>query len=441
VTRIRLSFWGFLIALSLLWLIADPLVSTPYQYGAMRDSLINYTGIITIGVMSVAMMLSLRPVFLETALGGLDKTYRLHKWLGLGALAMAIAHFLWISAPGWLISIGVMSRPARQGGRPITHDFALLRSLSGPAQGVGAWAFWATVALVILALIRRFPYRYFLQTHRLLSIVYLFLVFHSVVLMKFIYWSKPLAYVMVALMAGGIASAFITLFRKVGRTRQVVGEIAGVTHHADVQILEVSINTRDRWSGHKAGQFAFVKFDDGEGPHPFTISSQWNDDGCLRFLIKHLGDYTSSLPAALKVGDLATVEGPYGRFNFSGRKPRQIWISGGIGITPFISRMEELAREPDGKAIDLFHATSVQDAAPIDKLRGLAEKANVQMHVWVTAQDGRLTAERIRQDVSDWKSADVWFCGPIEFGKDLRRDFRAAGLGANAFHEELFHLR
>jgi len=442
MTRIRVSFVVLCVVLTGLWLMADPLLITPYQYNAMRQSLINYTGIIAIGVMSVAMMLALRPVFLETSLGGLDKTYRLHKWLGVAALVMAVAHWLWITAPDWLISAGLMSRPARGGApRAAAHDFELLRSLSGAAKGVGQWCFWAAVALIVLALIKRFPYRYFLSTHRLLSIVYLVLVFHSVVLMKFIYWSKPLAWVMVLLFSGGTVAAVITLFRKVGRRRQVVGEIAGVKHHEDVRILEVNINTRDRWGGHKAGQFAFVNFGDGEGPHPFTISSQWNDDGCLRFLIKHLGDYTGSLPTRLNVGDLVTVEGPYGRFNFSGRTQRQIWVSGGIGITPFISRMEELAKQPDGKTIDLFHATSVQDPETIDKLKAIAQRASVNMHVWVSAQDGFLTAERIKQEVPDWKSADVWFCGPIQFGQDLRKDFRGSGLSANAFHEELFHLR
>jgi predicted ferric reductase len=240
--------------------MADPLLTTPYQYTAMRQSLINYTGIIAIGVMSVAMMLALRPVFLESSFGGLDKTYRLHKWLGVTGLVMAIAHWLWITAPGWLISAGLMSRPARGASRPAAHDFALLRSLNGSAKGVGQWCFWAVVALIVLALIKQFPYRYFLSRHRLLSIVYLVLVFHSIVLMKFIYWSKPLAWVMVLLFSGGTVAAVITLFRKVGRRRQVVGEIAGVKHHEDVRILEVNINTRDRWGGHKAGQFAFCEF-------------------------------------------------------------------------------------------------------------------------------------------------------------------------------------
>ena len=136
-----------------------------------------------------------------------------------------------------------------------------------------------------------------------------------------------------------------------------------------------------------------------------------------------------------------TVEGPYGRFTFGGRQQRQIWVSAGIGITPFVSRMETLAKQPDGKTIDLFHATATRDIQPIDQLRRLAESANVRLHVWVAAEDGWLTAERIRHDVPEWRSADVWFCGPVPFGKALRKDFLAAGLPSGAFHQELFHLR
>jgi hypothetical protein len=34
--NIKLSFWGFLIALTALWLLSDPLLSTPYQFLALR---------------------------------------------------------------------------------------------------------------------------------------------------------------------------------------------------------------------------------------------------------------------------------------------------------------------------------------------------------------------------------------------------------------------
>ena len=82
-------------------------------------------------------------------------------------------------------------------------------------------------------------------------------------------------------------------------------------------------------AGHVSGQFAFVTFDEREGAHPFTISSAWQDDGRLMFLIKALGNYTHRLAASLKVGDTVTVEGPYGRFQFEGAARRQIWIGGG----------------------------------------------------------------------------------------------------------------
>jgi predicted ferric reductase len=41
-----------------------------------------------------------------------------------------------------------------------------------------------------------------------------------------------------------------------------------------------------------------------------------------------------------------TVEGPYDRFDFEDGKRRQIWVGAGIGITPFIVRMKQLAGAP-----------------------------------------------------------------------------------------------
>ena len=38
-----------------------------------------------------------------------------------------------------------------------------------------------------------------------------------------------------------------------------------------------------------------------------------------------------------------TVEGPYGCFDFEDAQPRQVWIGAGIGITPFVARMKQLA--------------------------------------------------------------------------------------------------
>lgn len=442
MSRIKLSFSLLCIALTAFWVAADPVVFGRHPFSQLQFPLINYTGIIAMGVISVALLLALRSVAFEPYVGGLDKSYRLHKWLGVAGLVMAIAHWLLIEAPGWLIALGVLPAPARGAApRRAPQGFTVMRALQGPARGVGQWCFYAAVILIVLALLRWFPYRYFIKTHRLLAVVFLVLVFHSVVLLKAEYWTHAIAYVITALMAAGSGAAVFILFRKVGRTRQAVGEIEAVTAHQDGRILGVNICLKDRWVPHEAGQFAFVSFGDGEGPHPFTISSAWKGDGRLTFLIKGLGDYTRTLPSTLRTGTLVTVEGPYGRFTFSGEHDRQIWISAGIGIAPFVSRMQQLASWPDKRAIDLFHSTAARDDQPIAQLRRLAAAANVRLHVWVSAEEGRLTAAQIRHDLPDWKSADIWFCGPVEFAGELRRDFVSHGLSPNAFHQELFHLR
>lgn len=441
-TRIKIIFWVLCLGLTALWLDAEQIWSHASSLAQIQIPFVNYTGIVAMGAMAVSLLLALRSVRMEPYVGGLDKSYRLHKWLGVAALAMIIAHWLWIQSPSWLASLGLIEAPAHRASRPRpAGGFAIMQTLQGPARGVGQWCLYAAVILIVLALLKWFPYRRFIQTHRLLAIVYLLLVFHSIVLLKTAYWTYLVAWLSTALMAVGGAAAVYALVRKVGRTRQAVGEITAVTPHQDGRILGVKVCLKDNWPGHDAGQFAFVKFDDGEEPHPFTISSGWRDDGELTFLIKGLGDYTRALPDTLKAGSLVTVEGPYGRFNFSGSHKRQIWISAGIGITPFVSRMQYLADHPDGRIVDLFHTTAARDVRANEQLWRLATAANVRLHVWVSAEDGRLKGEHIRLAVPEWESADIWFCGPVDFGKTLQRDFVDAGLGSNAFHQELFHLR
>ncbi|AKH19219.1 ferric reductase-like transmembrane domain-containing protein [Sedimenticola thiotaurini] len=439
---IKSIYITLLLGLTLLWLIADPLLSADYQFFALRKSFINYTGIIAMGAMSVGMMLAIRPVSIESFTGGLDKTYRLHKWLGITGLVFAIIHYLWKYVPKWMVGWGLLEKPAR-GPRPVQSSEILnfFQHQHGLAETIGEWAFYVAVLLIALALIKRFPYRYFFKTHRFLAIAYLFLVFHAVVLMKFSYWGEIIGPLMLLLMIGGTIGAFISLFRKVGFKRRALGVIEELHRHKDNRVLKVLIRLKDRWSGHDAGQFAFVTFDQQEGPHPFTISSAWQDDGRLCFHIKGIGDYTNTLPDKLKSGDLVTVEGPYGRFNFSSDKPRQIWVAGGIGITPFIARIQALMNKTDGKIIDLFYSTDAPDEEFIDKLRDSAKAANVNLHLLIPAKDGFLTAERIHQAVPNWQDADIWFCGPKGFGESLFQDFTQAGLPTRGFHQELFEMR
>jgi predicted ferric reductase len=66
----------------------------------------------------------------------------------------------------------------------------------------------------------------------------------------------------------------------------------------------------------------------------------------------------------------------------------------------------------------------------------------VRVHVLHDPRDGRLTGERIRAAVPDWREASFWFCGPPGFGVALRDDFARQGLSVvGRFHQELFAMR
>ena len=442
--KIKAVLWALLLGITGWWPAVDPLLGAVPGFFAVRNSLVNYTGVLGMAMMSVGMVLAVRPVWFEPYLGGLDKMYRLHKWLGIGGLVVSIAHWLCSNTPKWLIDSGLMSQPA--GGRPprveqTVEIFKLFQSWRGLAESVGEWAFYASVLMMVLALIKRFPYKWFFKTHRVLAVTYLGLVFHGVVLMNFSYWSLGLAPFMAVLMLAGSVSAVVVLFRKVGEHRKVSGVVETVERFDGLKVLYVALRLDGRWPGHQAGQFAFVNFDAKEGAHPFTITSTWQDDGHITFLIKELGDYTRTLPDYLAIGHTAEIEGPYGQFTFQGAKRRQIWVGAGIGITPFVARMKTLAGDRDGKQIDLFHTTAVLEPRAMAKMEEDAAAAGVRLHVLHDARDGLLDAARLRAAVPWWRDADVWFCGPSAFAHALKSCLVAGGLPAADFHQELFEMR
>jgi len=448
--NIKYTFWTGLAFLTILWVLAEPTAFSPTTFFAFRAAMVQYSGVLAIGVMSIAMILALRPRWPERWFGGLDKMYRLHKWLGIGALILSVVHWLWSNAPKWAVGWGWLGRPQRGPRAPAANDVeALFRSLRHTAEGLGEWAFYAAVALMVLALIKFFPYRLFFKTHRLLAIVYLVLVFHSVVLMDIDYWTTPLGWVMALLMAGGTWGAVVVLFRRVGAARRVTGTVAALQYYPGVHALEIEIDVPQGWPGHKPGQFAFATSDPDEGAHPYTIASEWNPDTKrIRFIAKELGDHTSQLRDKLAIGHAIKVEGPYGCFTFDDDCPHQVWIGGGIGITPFIARMKHFAMlrdagaAPPAQTVDLYHCTAEVDETALDKLRADAAGADINLRILVDKRDGFLTGERIRSEVPGWRDASVWFCGPAGFGEALRNDFQAQGLAVKErFHQELFSMR
>lgn len=412
---------------------------------ALRKSVLYYTGIMSFFAMTIGVILAMRMRFVEKWVGGLDTHYRLHKWLGISAALFALAH--WLSKKyKWLIELGIYDRSDFATPRGTTDFFQhtnFFKPLEDLAKDLGEWSLYALLILAVLAVWKKFPYRYFFKTHRILALIYLILAFHTLALFGKMNWLSPIGFFVAVLLAMGVPAALVSLFKKIGASHRASGLISQVKLHEDGKVTEVEVTLTTPWEGHKEGQFAFVTFDAKEGHHPFTLSSSWKDDARLTFHIKQLGDYTRTLSHTLKVGDTVTIEGPYGRFDFAAHRGPQIWIAGGIGITPFLSRLEALARENGASAqpITLFYSARDSDHALIKLVEQLTRQAKIPLHLSLSGKTPALTAHTVHTLVPALTECSVWFCGSAGFGESIKQGLIKEGLSGSHFHQELFEMR
>lgn len=406
---------------------------------ALRQNALYLTGLWSISLMSLAMVLSTRPVWLERPLGGMDRIFRLHKWSGILAGGFAVLH--------WLIEMSddLLKATFGRGGRIRKDDFsAFAEPVQDLGEDLGEWVFYVLLALLAFTLWKRFSYRLWRPLHRTMPVLYLLLAFHSVVLAPAGYWDKPIGLLLAILLTGGAVASMMSLAGRVGRARRVAGSVVSVKNLSS-DIVEVCCRLDEKWRGHRPGQFAFVTFDDSEGAHPFTIASAERGDRTLTFAIKALGDYTRKLSRDLVAGSPVRVEGPYGRFELSRANPRmrQIWIAGGIGITPFLAWLESLQGErATTVAADLHYYVRERTNDPfVQRLQTLcATLPEVQLHLH-DQHGAPVTAENLTAMPGGPKQAEVWFCGPRGLGEALRDRLRQAWPGRLRFHQEAFELR
>ncbi len=436
---------GFLSALTLAWGL-DVFVLQPPAAGAWywvaRQQGLYLTGVWSIGLMAMIMLLALRPAWLERPLGGMDKIYRLHKWAGILAVGAGAAH--------WLVKLasGPLKGLADAGNRPARDVvLTLFEGSRGVAKDLGEWSIYLLLAMLVLTLWRRFPYRAWRLFHRAMPVLFLILAFHTVALAPARYWSGPVGLLLVPLLAAGAYAALVALLGRVGRGRLAQGRIVSLTRQPG-GIMEVSCELDDNWQAQQAGQFAFVTFDRREGAHPFTIASApVPGERRVTFQIKALGDYTRTLASSLRVGQQVSVEGPYGRFQLAPDEAgaSQVWIAGGIGITPFLAWLEALqAGQAQAPRVWLHYC--VRDAATDPFVPLLRERCAALPSVTLTVHDARdgkpLTAGSLAQgEVAAGRVSDVWFCGPAGLSDALRRGLRKLGGQPVRWHQEAFDMR
>lgn len=207
-------------------------------------------------------------------------------------------------------------------------------------------------------------------------------------------------------------------------------------------LVDVHLKPLGKPLAFRAGQFAMIYLEtkDGWQRHPFSISgAQGGED--IRITVKALGDHTAKLPDVVQPGMPAVVSGPYGRFDRRSGTARQVWIAGGVGITPFLSWLRSLD-DGLGETVDFF-VTSAGRSPFADEIQRIAkDHPRLAVHLIDTSTDGRLTPDKVLHAVdADPRELSVYMGGPDRMLREFRRALRASGVRAANIHREYFHWR
>lgn len=152
-------------------------------------------------------------------------------------------------------------------------------------------------------------------------------------------------------------------------------------------------------------------------------------DAELRIAIRALGDDTADVQNSVSTGDAVMVEGPFGHFTLDTTPgKRQIWLAGGIGITPFLA----LSRALDDREVRLVWCVPDAPAAIFEEeLREAAKRhENLNFEVWSSADRGRISIDKL--EISEPTDCTYLVCGPTGLKQALTQQLLARGVRRSA---------
>lgn len=429
-----LSTFFLIWAVQALWLSPSPPGDTLW---VIRQEGMLLTGILALGTMTAIMVLALRPRRLEPWLGGMDKAYKLHKYLGILAILLSLAH--WLSKQSKDLIAAAIGTSGKLAKVPVPEWVSLFKPY---AKTLGEWTFYALIVMLIITLAHRtISYKKWYSLHRLMPVAYLILVFHGVVLTPPAYWSGIGGWLLAVSLVIGTVAASIQLLRNLSSAYPYTGTVISCTPQGDV--LEVQCRMDQSWPGHQAGQFAFLRLKGETESHPFTLSDADQDDQIVRFHIKQLGDWTRRLPERLHIGQNIELDGPYGRFTQPGRDDKgiYIWVGAGVGATPFLSWLSQEHEEGHAPYAYLQYACQ-HSSDPLAQALSNAAKEHPDVKLDIYADGRRWTPQEVVQHYQAGRPLHIWFCGPAGMGKQLQRELkRALPTKSWTLHKEHFQFR
>ena len=417
----RLGFYliPLLIAANILvWLLFPPVFDGRENFArTYAGEVLGSTAII---LMAYSLFLTTRPKWAEKFFGGLDKMYRAHRRSSTTAFIILFIHLFIvpISYPGFQLG----------------NYLAVI-------------AFTGVVGIVLITLspegLAAESYEGWKKLHRFIGIFFIIGFIHALT---------------VDSLDALIAITWVQLFFIVGVVSYLYTEIFGrflgkyLPYRVEnIQALNNEITEVDllpnsaELKKHQAGQFLFVRFPNSKGlneSHPFTISSAPSENR-LRLTIKSSGDFTERLKQTLEVGAEAIIEGPFGLFDYKTGGGKQIWVAGGIGITPFLAFIRDMENEP---VREIYFYYSVRVPAEMvfqEELENAdAKYQNLTMFYHYSEEMGHLTFEDVVSKIpSEITEYDLYLCGPLPMIESFSGAATQAGIPTDQIHYEEFSLR
>jgi predicted ferric reductase len=376
-------------------------------------------------LMSCSLFLSTRPKWAEPFFGGLDKMYMTHRRTSTSAFLLLFVHLLTVPITTVNLRIG--------------NYLAMI-------------AFTGIVSIVLITLAPRIPflnrltgatYEGWKNLHRYIGIFFILGFIHSLTV-NALNALIAISWVQVFFIIGTASYLYTEFFGRF--LRKSLPYTVQSVRHPNNTTTEVTLRAKGRAiRKQRAGQFLFVRFPgdkDLNESHPFTISSTPSEE-VLRITIKACGDFTRHLFGRLQAGAEAIVEGAYGMFNYKTGGRKQIWIAGGIGLTPFLSFLRDMDGNLNHEVDFYYTVRHREEALFLDEVEAAAKKnPRLKAHVRFSATGGSLTIEEILENLGgDVHGHHVYMCGPLPMVQAFENKFLALGVPRENLHYEEFNFR
>jgi ferredoxin-NADP reductase/ferredoxin len=187
----------------------------------------------------------------------------------------------------------------------------------------------------------------------------------------------------------------------------------------------------------RPGQYLTVRI--GSAVRNYSLSAL-TDTGTYRISVKHEphGVASGYLTTSLRPDADIEVAAPRGDFVLGSGPEPVLLISAGIGVTPVLAMLADLAAQASTREIWWIHAarSAAEHPHAAEAQSLLAALPNGHEHVFYSTT-GRLTGEALAA-LAPPTDASAYLCGPASFMADMQGALTTIGLDAARIHTEVF---